>query len=84
MIRWVTAGFAEEIYKILTYINSEHAAEGLREQALGTAYVSLPSNQTGNKQVVCSLSASQFMWQIFLFLPGPNGKIRYQNPVPKC
>ena len=44
--------------------------------------VSLPSNQTGNKHFVCSLSASQLMWQIYLYLPGPTGKIRYQNPVP--
>ena len=49
----------------------------------GTAHVSLPSNQTGNKHFVCSLSGSQLMWQIYLYLPGPTGKsgtrIRYQN-----
>ena len=38
-------------------------------------YVSLPSNQTGNKHFVCSLSVSQLMWQIYLYLSGPNGKI---------
>ena len=49
----------------------------------GTAYVSLPSNQTGNKHFVCSLSSFQLMWQIYLCLLRPNGKIRYRNPVPK-
>ena len=38
------------------------------------AYVSLPSNQTGKKHFVCSLSGSQLMWQISLYLPGPTGK----------
>ena len=46
-------------------------------------HVSLSSNQTGNKHSVCSLSGSQFMWQIYLYWPGPTGKIQYQNPVPK-
>ena len=46
-------------------------------------YVSLPSNQTGNKHFVRSLSGSQLMWQICLYLPGQIGKIRHQNPVPK-
>ena len=44
---------------------------------------SLPSNQTGNKHFVYSLSGSQLLWQINLYLPGPTEKIRYQNPVPK-
>ena len=39
-------------------------------------------NQTENKHFVRSLSGSQLMWQIDLYLPGPTGKIRYQNPVP--
>ena len=44
-----------------------------------TANSSLPLNQTGNKYFICSLSGSQVMWQIYLYLPGPTGKIRYQN-----
>ena len=58
-------------------------AEGhmrLREQVLWYSTRLLPSNQTGNKYFVCSLSGSQLMWQIYLYLPGPTGKIRYQNP----
>ena len=59
-------------------------AEGLRARKLCvTAYVSLPSNQTGNKNFVCSLSGSQLMWQIYLYLPGSIGNFRYQNPIPK-
>ena len=42
-------------------------------------YVSLLSNQTGNKHFACSLSGSQLMKQIYLYLPGPNGK----NPAPE-
>ena len=45
----------------------------------GTWYVSLPSNQTESKHFVCSLSGSQLMWQRYLYLPGPTGKIQYQN-----
>ena len=48
----------------------------------GTAHVALPSNQTGNKHFVCSLSGSQLMWQIYFYLPVPTGKILYQNPIP--
>ena len=41
--------------------------------------VLIPSNQTRNKHFVCSLSGSQLMWQIYLYLLGPTWKIRYQN-----
>ena len=34
------------------------------------------SNQIVNKYFVCRLSGSQLMWQIYLYLPGPTGKIR--------
>ena len=70
---------------------SELAAEGHMWRMLkacasklyGTAHVSLPSNQIGNKHFVWSLSGSQLMWQICLYLPDQLGKschrIQYQN-----
>ena len=43
----------------------------------------MPSNQTVNKNFVCTLSSSQLMQQIYLYLLGPTGKIKtriqYQN-----
>ena len=47
------------------------------------ANVSMLSNQTRNKQFVCSLSGSQLMWQIYLYLLGPTGKIQHLNLIPK-
>ena len=67
----------------LLFKHMRRRPKGLVSKLCGTAHVSLPSNQSGNKQFVCSLSGSQSMWQINLYLPGPTGKIRYQNPVPK-
>ena len=59
-----------------------HVAEGHmrhRPAQASSMVQHMMSNQTGNKHFVCSLSGSQLMWQIYLYLPGPSGKIWYQN-----
>ena len=57
--------------------HSELAAAIRCRPARASSVVQKTSNQTGNNHFVCSLSGSQLMLQICL--PGPTGRIRYQN-----
>ena len=81
----ITRNFINSLNRIWVIIASSllRVAAGRRPvRASSMVHVS-PSNQTRNKHFVCTLSGSQLMWQIYLYLSGPTGEIWYQNPVPK-
>ena len=46
-----------------------------------SSMVQQTSHQTGNRHLVNSLSGSQLMWQIYLYLPGILGKSGTRNRV---